>query len=166
MAMMKRRYVYALIYAVPAFIVAAIVTVVVTVAIAGILWLFVYGDHPWPSFVDRYSPIFIVAVLATTWLALLSAVLAWGKRQEARASFDMKHVYFAAGATLSLVLLVLVQQRSVGNIGPQPDVIVCSDFCTARKFQASRFPQDGTCGCYDTNGKEALRVPMSRIRPR
>lgn len=156
----------ALLYAVPAFILAAIVTVVVTVAIGGVLWIFVYGDSPWPSFVDRYSPLFIVAVLATTWLALLSAVIAWGKRQEARASLDMKHVYFAAGATLSLVLLVLVQQRSVGNIGPRPDVIVCSDFCTARKFQASRFPQDGTCGCHDTNGTEALRVPMSRIRPK
>lgn len=163
---MKRRYLYALLYAVPAFIVAAIVTVVVTVAIAGVLWIFVYGDNPWPSFVDRYSPMFIVAVLATTWLVLLAAVLAWGRRQEARASLDRKHVYFAAGATLSLVLLVLVQQRSVGNIGPRPDVLACSDFCTARKFGASRFPQDGTCGCYDTDGTEALRVPMGRIRPK
>lgn len=163
---MKRRYLYALLYAVPAFIVAAIVTVVVTVAIAGVLWIFVYGDNPWPPFVDRYSPMFIVAVLAITWLALLSAVLAWGKRQEARASLDMKHVYLAAGVTASLVLLVLAQQRSVGNIGPQPDVIVCSDFCTARKFGASRFPQDGTCSCHDANGTEALSVPMSQIRPK
>lgn len=123
---MKRRYLYPLMYSVPAFILSAIIMVVVTAAIGGALWIFVYGDNPWPSFVELYSPIFMFTVLATVWLVLLSAAFTWGKRQEANPSLNMKHLYLAAGSTVALMLLVFLHQLSVGNIGPRPDVLVPS----------------------------------------
>jgi len=161
---MKQRYLYVLMYAVPALIFSAIFMVVVTGAIAGAVWIFVYGDNPWPSFVYRYSPIFMAAVLAIVWLTLLSAAFTLGKRHESHASFNMKHAYFSAGSTAALVLLVFLNQQSVGNIGPKPDVLVCSGFCTASNFSASRFPQDGTCRCYGPSGSEALNISMSLLR--
>lgn len=162
---MKRRYLYALMYSVPAFIFSVVFMVVITAAIAGVLWLFVFGDNPWPTFVDRYSPIFMVGGLATVWLTLLWGAFTWGKRQEAYSSLNMKHVYLAAGSTATLVLSIFLHQLSVGNIGPKPDVIVCVDFCTAKKFPASRSPGDGTCRCYDDFGRhEALSTSMSQVR--
>lgn len=151
---MKRRYLYALMYSVPAFIFSVVFMVVVTAAIGGVLWIFIYGDNPWPSFIDRYSPIFMIAVLATAWLILLWAAFAWGKRQEALPSLNMKHLYLAAGSTAALVLAVLIHQLSVGNIGPKADVLACADFCAARKLSAT-FPQDGTCHCYGSDGIES-----------
>ena len=161
---MKRRYLYALMYAVPTLLLSAIFMVVVTGAVAGALWLFVYGDDPWPSFVDRYAPMFMLTVLMSVWLTLLSAAFAWGKRQESEASFNMKTIYFSAGSTAALVLVVFLHQQGVGNIGREPDVIVCGDFCTANQFSTSRFPQDGTCRCYGPSGSEALNISMSRVR--
>ena len=161
---MKRRYLYALMYSVPAFIFSTVFMVVVTAAIGGVLWIFVYGDNPWPSFVDRYSPIFMITVLGAAWLTLLWAAFTWGKRQEAYPSLNMKHLYFAAGSTAALVLAVFLHQLSVGNIGPKADVLVCADFCTTKNFSASRFPQDGTCRCYGSDGHEALNVSMNGVR--
>lgn len=162
---MKRRYLYALMFSVPAFIFSAVFMVVVTAAIGGVLWIFVYGDNPWPSFVDRYSPVFMVAVLATVWLILLRAAFAWGKRQEALPSLNIKHLYWAAGSTAALVLAVLLHQLSVGNIGAKADVSVCVDFCAARKFSAM-FPHDGTCHCYSADGHEELTISMDSLRPK
>lgn len=161
---MRRRYLYALMYSVPAFVFSAVFTVVVTAVIAGMLWIFFFGDNPWPSLINRYSPALMAAVFAVAWLILLWAAFTWGKRQEACPSLNMKHLYMAAGATAALALGIFLHQLSVGNIGPEPDVIVCADFCTARKFDASRFPQDGTCRCFGPDGQEALKVSMSTVR--
>ena len=162
---MKRRYLYVLVYAVPTFILSLIVTVIATAAIAGVLWLFVYGDDPWPSHVDRYSAALIIAFFAAVWLALLSLVFAWGKRQEFRAAFNPKHVYLAAGSTLALVGLIGLHQLGVGNIGPpKTDSGACSRFCVAKGFNASTLPGDGTCSCLERDGSEALNAPITHLR--
>jgi hypothetical protein len=110
---MKRRYLYALMYSVPALVLSAVVMVVVTVAVAGILWIFVLGDNPWPSSINRYSPIFMFVVLATVWLMLLRLAYDWGRRQEAQPSLNMKHVYSAFGSTAILILAIVLQYRGV-----------------------------------------------------
>ena len=46
---MKRRYVYVLLFATPAFLASIIVSLLLFGAAAGVLWLFVFGDNPWPS---------------------------------------------------------------------------------------------------------------------
>jgi hypothetical protein len=163
---MKRRYLYALLYSVPALMLAAVLTAVLVGATWGVLWLFVFGDDPWPPLVDRLAPVLMFAVLATAWGLLLSAAYRWGKRQEVHADLNKKHVYLAAGSAAALVLLVTLHQLSVGNIGPQPDVVACSGFCTAQQFGSSSFPRDGTCRCYGADGREALNVPMKDVRAR
>lgn len=114
---MKRRYLYTLMYSVPAFVAAVVFMVVTTAAIGGVLWIFVYGDKPWPSFLNRYSPLFMATVLVAAWLMLLWTAFRWGRRQEAHASFNMTHLYLAIGSTLALVLAIFMHQLSVGNIG-------------------------------------------------
>lgn len=161
---MKRRYLYPLMYTVPAFVLSAMFTAALIAAIWGVLWLFIFGDNTWPSLVDRSATILVVAVFTTAWALLLWAAYVWGKRQEIHARLNMAHVYSAVGSTAALVLLVLFHQMSVGNIGPQPDPVLCADFCTTKNFGTSRLPHDGTCRCYGADGSEALNVSIDSVR--
>lgn len=155
---------YPLVYAVPALMVAAIAMVVATVAIAGVLWVFVFGDDTWPSFVRDLAPVFMATVLGIGWLVLLAVAYRRGRQEEARGAFDRKHLLVSAGAAAGLVLLVLLHQRSVGNIGPRSDSLACNVYCSDKGFAASRFPQDGTCRCMRVTGPEVLNVPMDDVR--
>jgi hypothetical protein len=47
--MINRRHVYVLLFAVPALLVSIIAAALMLAASAGALWLFVYGDDPWPN---------------------------------------------------------------------------------------------------------------------
>jgi hypothetical protein len=44
---MRRRYLYVLMFSVPALLASLMMSVAVLGTAAGVLWLFVYGDDPW-----------------------------------------------------------------------------------------------------------------------
>src|SRR5438034_9814042 len=114
---MKRRYVYVLLFATPAFLASIIVSFLLFGAAAGVLWLFVFGDNPWPSFANQMLVAMLILTFMTLWVAFMSVAYVAGKKQEARASLNAKHVAASAGATALLVVLTLLHQWSVGNIG-------------------------------------------------
>ena len=67
------------------------------------------------------------------------------------------------------VLLIVMQQLSVGNIGPKSDSVLCSDFCVQKGYAGSGMPPinsgDRSCSCFDSSGREVLKVPMDSIDP-
>lgn len=161
---MKQRYIYAVMFSVPAFLFAAILTAALVAVVAGVLWIFVFGDNVWPSFVNRSMSVLIFAVFGVVWVALLCVAYVSGKRQEAAMALNKNHVFFAVGSSVGLVLLVVLHQLNVGNIGPKSDTIVCSDFCTTKNFSASMLPQDGSCRCLDSDGRESLISSLKALR--
>jgi len=46
---MRKRYLYALLFAIPGFVAAFIVSTFLFGVAAGFLWLYVYGDGPGPQ---------------------------------------------------------------------------------------------------------------------
>ena len=144
--------------------VAAIAAFVVAGLGGGILWLFVYGDDTWPQAAETFVTLVAAVAFLVTLAALSFASYAFGKRREASVGLSWQHVALAFGVSILLPALVLLHQLSVGNIGPQPDSRLCADFCTARNFSSSSFPQDGTCRCYGSDGSEALNVSMNSVR--
>lgn len=161
---MKARFSYPLLFLLPIAMTAGIVAVAGGGFSAGILWLFVYGDDPWP----RAAEIAVAAVAAAAWLvtmaALLRASYSFGRKREATGGSSWSHGWMAAGISIVLLAAVLLHQLRVGNIGPQPDSVLCSEFCTSRRFDSSMSPQDGTCRCHGADGREALNVPMNSVR--
>jgi hypothetical protein len=161
---MKRRYLYVLLYSVPALLASIIVSFLLFGAAAGFLWIFVFGDNPWPSAAGNILAAMLVLACMTLWIALLSVAYAAGKKQEAQAALNVRHVMASAGATSLLVLLVALQQWSVGNIGTKSDSVLCSEFCREKGFLASHMsPRDAvaaTCSCLDEHGREAVTIPM------
>lgn len=114
---MKSRYAYPLLFLVPSAVVAVIVMVLTAAAGAGILWLFVYGDDPWPAWADGV----LTSLAALVGLLVLAACLLIayraGKSQESRGGLRKSHVLVALGLSVGLPLLVLFHQWQVGNLG-------------------------------------------------
>ena len=164
----RRRYLYILLFAVPALLVSIIAAGAMLAAAAGALWLFVYGDNPWPS----GSSVLLVSVLvvggAGLWLALLSVAYSVGKRQESCESLNIRHVALSVGATIVLVVLIVGRFMSLKR--SPTDSLVCADFCRAEGFAASgTSPRNSDvrfCFCYDAQGREARKVPLAEVEGR
>jgi hypothetical protein len=163
----KRRYLYILLFGAPALVASIIVSVLLFAAAAGVLWLFVFGDNPWPSSADTILVAMIIFACLMLWAVFLSVAYAVGKKQEANAALNVQHVIASVGATALLVLLVALHQWSVGNIGPETDGLLCSEFCRGKGFAGSSMPPRdagaATCSCFDAQGREAVNVPMGDI---
>ena len=133
----------------------------------GALWLFVFGDNPWPSSVDTILPIALVLAFLALWMGSIAVGYRVGKRLEAIPTMNRNHILISVGLTGLFILFIVLQQFSVGNIGPKSDSVLCSDYCMQQGYAGSGMPPrdsgDRTCSCYDSAGKEALKVPLDEI---
>jgi hypothetical protein len=165
---MKRRHSYLLLFAVTAFLAAALICFMIFGAIAGALWLFVYGDNPWPSWNETVLVTVAVAIFLLTWASLLYASYSLGKARETSGSDGASPATAAVGGTLLLLALAIAYQWHVGNLGPKSPGELCSAFCHDKGFAGSGLPprNEGasTCSCYDPQGREALKVPIGEVR--
>jgi hypothetical protein len=138
-------------------------------ASAGVLWLFVYGDNPWPPVTSTFLGMLFVLGGAGLWLALLSVAYMVGRQQEVRPTINIGHVALSIGATIVLLGMIVVRVAGVNIFRTESDSLVCADFCRAAGFAASgtspRNADDRTCGCYDAQGREVRQVPLSELSP-
>jgi len=165
--MRKRRYLYVLLFAAPTFLLAVIAGAMLLGASAGVLWLFVLGDNPWPSEVDTLLTTVFVLGGAAFWIAQLSVAYAVGKREETKASLNKTHVLISIGATVALAVLIVLRLSGVG-FGDRPDSLVCADYCLAVAGSAGsgmppRDSGDRTCSCYDAEGRVVTSIQLQDI---
>ena len=166
---MKKRYLYALLFGIPGLFVAGIVSILVFAGLAGVLWIYVFGDHPWPSYVETLISTTFVLTVLTFWIVSIFLGYVVGKRLENDPILNRNHILLSAGLTAMLLLLILFQQWSVGNLGPKSDTVLCSEFCARHGYSGSGMPPQNTgdriCSCYDDAGNEVLVVPLDSIEP-
>lgn len=164
---MKKRYLYALLFGIPGLFVSGIISLFLFGAVVGVLWLFVFGDNPWPLVSDKVLSILLVLVFLLLWITSIVAGYTVGKRLEGSPTMNWTHALISGGLTLLIILFILFQQFSVGNLGPKSDSTLCSDFCMQKGYSASETPPqnsgDRSCLCYDSSGNEALKVPWDSI---
>jgi len=53
---------------------------------------------------------------------------------------NKSHILTSSGLTLLFILLIILQQFSVGNLGPKSDGLVCSDYCSLNGYSGSGMP--------------------------
>lgn len=164
---MKKRNTYAVLFGIPGLFVAGIISIVVFSGLTGILWIYVFGDNPWPPYVGQVlSALFIFVVLAV-WFVFIALGYFTGRRLESDPVLNRSHVLISAGVTMMFVLLMVFQQWKGGNIGSKSDSALCSNFCIQHGYSGSGMPPDisgaRTCSCYDVSGNEALRIPVDHL---
>lgn len=158
----RRRFLYVVIFTLPAVLVSAVGGATAAAASAGMFWLFVFGDNPWPG----WSGPAIAGVAATAFVVLLVAQLmvAWsvGRQQESKPDINPTHVAVAIVSTLTLGAFIAV--RFFAGQVPQSDSERCAALCRDQGFFASGMPPrdsgDRTCSCYDANGREVRRSDL------
>ena len=164
-AVLRRRYLYVLLFALPALLVSIIAAALTLAAAAGALWLFVFGDDTWPATANTLLGAVFAGGVATLWIVLLSIAWSVGKRQEGRPALNRAHVALAIGATVLLAAVIAVRLTGWSFSGARTDSVVCADFCRDRGFAGSGMPPldsgDRTCSCYDTQGREAEQIDLS-----
>jgi len=164
---MKKRTLYTLLFGVPGFVVALLAALVVSGAGAGLLWLFVFGDNPWPESSGPLLTTLFTVTFAGVWLAALSAGFATGRRLETQPGFNRAHLWLALAATLLPLALLVLQQLRVGNLGPKTEGERCSAYCLELGYHGSGTPPrteaERTCSCYDEQGREALKLPIDEL---
>jgi hypothetical protein len=160
---LKRRYIYTVLFGVPGLLVAALVTLMLFGAAMGALWLFVFGDNPWPASSDAFIAVVFIPVFLCAWAATLVLGYHVGKQREQDAALNKRHVLLSAGLTALLVLFMLAFQVSNGNLGPGSAETRCGEFCEARGYPASlvtpRNDPPRTCSCLDAQGAAVITIP-------
>lgn len=159
---MKKRYIYTFLFGLPGFFASIVISFLVFGSAAGALWLFVFGDNPWPSHADNLLLILLVTVFVVSWSAFIISGYAAGKRLETEPGFNKKHVLVSSGLALLFIVLITLHQLSVGNALRKTKTAQCSDFCRLNGYAASGMPPRNSgvnsCSCYDSNGQEIINV--------
>jgi len=167
---MKRRYLFLLWYGVPILLAAAVISFAVFGAAAGIAWLYLAGDNPWPAALGTALVMLFLLVFAIATLVLGRRAYVAGRQSEGAAAPAMRHAVRAVAATALLLVAVAAYQWRVGNLGPKPDSVACSEWCQAKGFAGSGMPPrdagDRSCSCFDAQGREAARTTMDNVAPR
>lgn len=167
--MMKKRYIYSLLFGLPGLFVAGLLAIFTLGAFTGILWLFVLGDNPWPASAEVILSILFTAVFLLLWAGSILLGYWTGRRLENDPALNRSHVFISAGFTLLFLLFMVFYQWRVGNLGPQSDSVLCSEFCVQHGYAGSGTPPEDSgsqiCSCYDGAGNEALRIPLDHLVP-
>lgn len=166
---MKKRYLYLLLFGIPGLFIAGIISVLLFSAFTGLLWLYVFGDNPWPSYTEIIlSTLFVLSVLMI-WVATIVLGYIVGKRLESDPVLNRNHVLLSVGLTVAFLLLILFQQWMVGVLGPPSDSVLCSEFCARHGYSGSAMPPrdsgETICSCFDDSGNEVLAIPLDHISP-
>ena len=153
---MKKRDIYTILFGVPGLLISAILALIVAGTAAGALWIFVFGDNPWPASVETILPIMILA-----------AGFFIGKRLERDPLFNKGHILVSIGVIIAFLLGFGFFQLRIGNIGPRSEGLLCSDYCRQKGYSASsESPQNAgnrECSCLDQFGNEILTVPTESL---
>ena len=166
---MKKRYLYSLLFGIPGFFVSVIISFVVFGAVAGIFWIFIFGDNPWPSSTEIILPILFALTFLIVWITSITIGFVTGKKLEKDLILNKKHILVSGGLTVVFILFIVLHRLSVGNIGPKSDDIRCADFCSQKGYSGSGMPPkdsgERTCSCYDS-GREVIKIPLDSINPK
>lgn len=164
---MKKRYVYSLLFGIPGFFVSLIVAVSVSGATSGFLWIFVFGDNPWPASSEKILAVIFILGLVVSWSALIATGYVIGKNLEQEPGVNTRHIMLSALATIVPIAVIGLQQWKAGNIGPLPDTVRCSQFCREKGYPGSGMPPrdsgERTCSCFGNDGRETIKVPIYNI---
>jgi hypothetical protein len=167
---MRKRFIYAVLFGLPALPLALIAALAAFAAAYGFAWLFVFGDDPWPATLGAPLILLFACTFVTIWVGAIAAGFVIGKRFEGDRCLPFGHLLTSLAATLVPLLVIVAHQYQVGNLGPQSDSLLCQDYCVASGFSMSGLPPRDTgerrCICYADNGNEALTAPIAEIAQR
>lgn len=166
---MKKRYIYTMLFGVPGLLISLIISFIIFGMTTGLLWLYFFGDNPWPLTTEKTLPLLFVLIFIPLWVTFITVGYLSGKNLESDPAINRKHVVISFILTLTPLFLIVIHQLRVGNIGPKSASILCSDFCSQNGYSASAMPPKNSgqrlCSCFNESGVETVKVPINTVVP-
>jgi hypothetical protein len=166
---MKKRYIYPLLLLAPGLLFSLIIATLIVGAAAGALWIFVLGDNRWPEAAQQGLALIFPLTFLGLWAAFIIAGYMIGKKLEVDPVLNKKHILLSIVLTLVPLLIIVLHQFSVGNLGKPPISLLCGDFCAEKGYSTSGQPistsGERSCVCYD-NGEIVIEIPMATLLSR
>ena len=164
---MKKRYIYSLLFTVPGLIISLLITWAVFAAAYGVLWIYVFGDNTWPAWPGRVMPVLMLVLFSGIWVGATVTGYLVGKKMEALPELNVRHIWISLGATLLPIVIVVLHQLSIGNLGPKSDGQLCSEYCSDLGYAASSMPPrdsgEQTCSCLGRHGEVETTKPIHEL---
>jgi len=164
---MKKRYLYTLLFLFPGVLISLLAAMLATGAAAGFFWIFVFGDDSWPAAAGNGIVAIFTVFLVGGWLVSLWLGYRTGKRLEVEPGLNRKHLLVSFVMTLLPLLMIVLHQLGMGNLGKKHDSVICSEYCLDQGYSASGMPPknsgDDSCICYDSSGNEAVKTQMETL---
>lgn len=165
---MKKRYIYTLLFLVPGLFVSLLITFTLFAVSYGALWLFVFGDNTWPDWTEQVMPVLMLVIFSSIWIGTIVTGYCVGKKFEPSPGFDFRHLWLSLGATLLPIVIMLLHQFSIGNLGPKSDGQICREYCSGLGYDTSSIsPRDfgeQTCSCISSKGEEEVTLSIDDLR--
>ena len=163
---MNKKILYCVLFAIPGFFVSLLASIFFFGVVYGFFWIYYFGDNPWPKTGEVLSVFFILVFLAVWTIFIIFGYLT-GRRTERDPGSTGKHILVSTGVTFAAILLIIIHQVNVGNIGAKSEGIRCSDFCRQQGYSMSGIPAknagERSCSCYDISGREVIKLPMDNV---
>lgn len=164
---MKKRYLYALLFAVPGLGIALILAFLVLGTASGFMWLFLYGDDPWPAQAGTLLPWLFLLVLLGLWIGFGSWGFFVGRRLERDPVLDRRPLLWSAGLSLGLLMLLAGYRLGEDHLHSPPAEQACSDFCRDKGYPASgmnpRDAEERVCSCFDGSGRAVITINLDML---
>jgi hypothetical protein len=110
--------------------------------------------------------LFIITFLAL-WITPITVGFITGKKLEAKPGLNKNHIWVSVSAIFLPIVLIILYQLSVGNIGVKTNSQLCSEFCEEKGYSASGMTPknlgERICSCFDSDGQEIIKVPIGII---
>ncbi len=144
-----------------------LITWAVFAAVYGVLWIYVFGDNTWPAWPGRVMAVNMLILFSGIWVGATVTGYLVGKKMEALPGLNIRHIWISLGATLLPIVIVVLHQLSIGNLGPKSDGQLCSEYCSNLGYSASSMPPrdsgDLTCSCLGQRGEVKSTIPIDEL---
>lgn len=164
---MRKRDIYSILFGVPGFSISLMISFIIFGMMTGVLWLYFFGDNPWPLNIEKVLFPLFALIFFFLWLAIITVGYIIGNNLEHDSSVSKIHIMASFLLTLSPLILIIIHQLILGNIGSQSDSVLCSRFCNQNGYSASGTSPENSgqeiCLCFDESGNEALQVSLHEI---
>ena len=79
---MKKRYLYSILFGIPGLILSVMISLVIFGVTAGVLWIYIFGDSPWPASTEILLPILFALTFLIAWIIIITIGFITGKKLE------------------------------------------------------------------------------------
>ena len=141
-----------LLFLVPGIFASFLIALFITGIIAGVFWLFIFGDNTWPDWTDVVIPLCFGLVFLLTLFAFAFS----GYRTGAKNShISRKHILLSIGVSLALIAIIVLNYFKGEMLLKMTNPLVseCTDLCREHGFNGSSTSPKNSgiqeCSCFD-----------------